>query len=70
MKPELWSTKSLKKVTVVRCSIWLVFLTFLTILAVHWSGHQEGFGSGRAIYRVNISTGDITVEGTQVVSRK
>ncbi len=70
MKPASWTTRGLKKVTVVRCSIWVAFLAFLTVMAVQWSAYGGGFAPKRTVYRVNISTGTVSVEGAQVVSRK
>ncbi len=69
MNPAFWTSKGLKNVTIVRCSIWVVFLAFLTVMVVQWSGYCGGFESGKTVYRVNISTGTISVEGAQVVGR-
>ncbi len=70
MKTGFWTKVAMKKVTVVRFSILIAFLTFLTAMALHLSGPNGSFGSGRTVYRVNISTGEITVGGAQVVGSR
>lgn len=70
IKPAFGTKRGVQKVTLLRFSIWLAFFTFLTAMALHWSGYNGGFASGRTVYRVTISTGEIAVERAHVVARK
>ena len=42
---------------------------FVTAMVLYWSGCHGASGSRRAVYRVDVSTGEVTVEDTQVVGR-
>lgn len=73
MEPTIKAKRRIQTVTLLRFSIWVAFLTYLTclsVIALHLSGYDGGFGSGRTVYKVNISTGEIAVERTRVVGRK
>ena len=45
----------------------LVFVTLLAATVLYWSGYDGASGCRRTVYRVNIFTGEVTVERTQVV---
>jgi hypothetical protein len=47
----------------------LVFVALLTAVVLYGSGYHGASGSRRTVYRVNIVTGEVTVEHTPVVGR-
>ena len=75
MRASTWNRHlmGVQKVTLLRFSIWVAFvayITYISVMALHWSGYDGGFWSGKTVYRVNISTGEIAVERVPVVARK
>jgi hypothetical protein len=46
-----------------------VFVALLAAMVLYWSGYHGASGSRRTVYRVNIFTGEVTVERTQVVGQ-
>ena len=48
----------------------LVFVTLLTAMVLYGSGYHEASGSRRTVYRVNIFTGEVIIEGTPAVGRE